>query len=78
MLYDAATYNDSLVYKQKPVYITNTLEKNTTFKIENIKEGNYYLVALKDKTTIIISNPKQKKLLLKRKKLKFRQTVLIP
>ena len=48
MLYDAKTYNDSLVYKQKPIYITNTLEKNTTFKIENIKEGDYYLVALKD------------------------------
>jgi hypothetical protein len=25
MLYDAETYNDSLVYKNKPIYITNTL-----------------------------------------------------
>ena len=51
MLYDAETFNDSLVYKQKPIYITNTLEKNNSFKIENIKEGNYYLVALKDKNS---------------------------
>ena len=45
MLYDAASYNDSLVYKKKPIYITNTLEKSTNFKIENKKASGYYIVA---------------------------------
>lgn len=49
MLYSAETFNDSTVYKEKPMYITNTLDSLSTFSIENVKEGAYYLVALKDK-----------------------------
>lgn len=49
MLYDAETFTDSTIYKEKPIYITNTLDSLTTFSIENVKEGLYYLVALKDK-----------------------------
>ncbi|MBR9913274.1 MAG: Ig-like domain-containing protein [Algicola sp.] len=49
MLYERdSTYTDSTVYKQKPRYITNTLDSLTTFSIENIKSGTYKLVALKD------------------------------
>jgi len=71
MLYDAASYNDSLVYKQKPVYITNTLEKNTAFKIENIKEGDYYLVALKDKNNNYNYQSKSEKIAFKKQKIKI-------
>lgn len=50
MLYDAdSTYTDSIVYKEKPRYITNTLDSVTTFSIDNIKAGRYKLIALKDK-----------------------------
>lgn len=49
MLYEVdSTFNDSIVYKKKPKYVTNTLDSLTTFSIENIKVGNYLLVALKD------------------------------
>lgn len=49
MLYEVdSTYSDSIVYKQKPKYITNTLDSTTTFSIDNIKAGTYKLVALKD------------------------------
>lgn len=71
MLYDAATYNDSLVFKQKPVYVSNTLEKNTTFKIENIKEGDYYLVALKDKNNNYNYQSKSEKIAFKKQKIKI-------
>ncbi len=71
MLYDAATYNDSLVYKQKPVYVTNTLEKNTAFKIENIKEGDYYLVAIKDKNNNYNFQSKTEKIAFKKEKIKI-------
>lgn len=69
MLYDAANFNDSLVYKQKPVYITNTLEKNTAFKIENIKQGAYYLVALKDKNNNYNFQSKTEKIAFKKEKI---------
>ena len=49
MLYDATTFTDSTVYKEKPLYVTNTLDSLTTFSIENVKAGSYYLVAMKDK-----------------------------
>lgn len=49
MLYELdSTYTDSTIYKKKPKYITNTLDSTTTFSIDNIKAGNYMLVALKD------------------------------
>lgn len=49
MLYDVdSTFTDSIIYKKKPKYVTNTLDSLTTFSIENIKAGKYMLVALKD------------------------------
>lgn len=52
MLYEAdSTYSDSIVYKQKPRYITNTLDSVTTFSIDNVKAGTYKLIALKDKNS---------------------------
>ncbi|MDG5490431.1 Ig-like domain-containing protein [Psychroserpens sp. SPM9] len=49
MLYEIdSTYTDSTVFKQRPKYITNTLDSLTTFSIDNIKPGTYKLVALKD------------------------------
>jgi hypothetical protein len=49
MLYEAnSKFNDSMVYKSVPRYITNTLDSLKTFKIENVKAGKYLLVAMKD------------------------------
>ncbi|MTG97531.1 hypothetical protein GJV76_05180 [Myroides sp. BIT-d1] len=62
MLYDARTFTDSTVYKQKPLYVTNTLDSLTDFTIENIKEGTYYLIALKDKNNNYKFDPKQDKI----------------
>ena len=52
MLYELdSTYTDSTVYKEKPKYVTNTLDSLTTFRIENIKAGTYKLVAIKDENS---------------------------
>ena len=49
MLYSAdSTYNDSIIYKQPPRYITNTLDSLTTFTLNYLNEGKYHIVALKD------------------------------
>jgi uncharacterized protein (DUF2141 family) len=42
------SFNDSIIYKRPPSYITNTLDSLKTFKLENLKAGNYLLIALKD------------------------------
>lgn len=49
MLYEKdSSYTDSIVYKEYPKYVTNTLDSTTTFTLENLKAGTYKLIALKD------------------------------
>ncbi len=63
MLYEIDTkYSDSIVYKQNPRYITNTLDSAKTFKLENLKAGKYLLVALKDENNNYRFNPKKEKI----------------
>lgn len=62
MLFNAENFNDSTIYKEKPMYVTNTLDSLTSFSIENIKEGRYYLVALKDKNNNYKFDPKGEKI----------------
>lgn len=63
MLYEVNdTFKDSVIYKQSPRYITNTLDSLRTFKLENLKAGKYLLVALKDKGGNNRYNPKDDKI----------------
>lgn len=49
LLYDVdSAFTDSIVYKQKPKYITNTLDSVTTFQLDNLKAGTYLMLALKE------------------------------
>jgi uncharacterized protein (DUF2141 family) len=62
MLYEVNDkFNDSIIYKKKPNYITNTLDSLSTFKLENIKEGKYLLMALKDNNSNATFDPKSEK-----------------
>jgi len=54
-------YTDSIVYKEKPIYVTNTLD-TINFDITNIKAGTYQMIALKDFNNNYIYNPKQDKI----------------
>ena len=54
MLYEVdTTYTDSIIYREKPLYVTNTLETNE-FNLQNLKEGTYQLIALKDANNNLI------------------------
>ena len=53
-----SSYTDSIIYKQKPNYIANTLE-GIDFSISNIKEGTYQLIALNDVSGDLIFDPKE-------------------
>ena len=61
-LYDAKTFTDSTVYKETPLYITNTLDSLKVFALENLKAGDYYLVALKDFNNNYKFDPKKDKI----------------
>lgn len=42
------SYTDSTIYKEKPMFVTNTLDSLKVFEIQNVKAGKYKLIALKD------------------------------
>lgn len=73
MLYEKnEKFNDSIIYKEVPRYITNTLDSSKTFKLENLKEGNYLLVALKDANSNNKFDPKSDKIAF------FNETITVP
>jgi len=62
MLYEKnELFNDSIIYKEKPNYVANTLD-TIAWEISNIKAGNYLMVALKDASNDYIFNPKEDKI----------------
>jgi len=42
-----STYTDSIIFKREPFYIANTLD-SVYFKLQNIKEGAYEMIAIQD------------------------------
>lgn len=63
MLYEVNdTFTDSIVYKEMPRYVTNTLDSLKTFKLENLKAGKYLLVAMKDYNSNNKFDPKTDKI----------------
>lgn len=62
MLYEInEQFSDSTIYKQKPMYVTSTLD-STNFELTNLKAGNYLLVAIKQPVNSYIYKPKQDKI----------------
>lgn len=63
MLYEMnEAYKDSLVYSEKPMYITITKDSTGTFEFTNLKEGQYMLLALKEKNNNYTFQPKDDKI----------------
>ncbi len=63
MLYEVNDkFNDSVIYKENPRYITNTLDSLKTFELENLKPGKYLLVAMKDYNKNYKFDPKSDKI----------------
>lgn len=63
MLYEInEKFTDSAVYKNNPSYIAYSLEKDSSFKIDNVKAGNYYMIAIEDKSANYRFDPKIEKI----------------
>ena len=56
-----SSFTDSIVFKQKPNYVTSTLD-TTNFNFSNLKKGKYFLIALKEPTNDYLFNPKTDKI----------------
>ena len=49
MLYSIdSTYTDSIIFKRPPDYLSNTLDSLKVFEIENVRSGQYLVIAQKD------------------------------
>jgi uncharacterized protein (DUF2141 family) len=55
------SYTDSIIFNEKPSYMTNTLD-SIAFDITNIKDGTYQLIALKDFNNNYQYDPKEDKI----------------
>lgn len=63
MLFEKTTeFTDSLIYNQKPSYVTSVPDSLNTFELTNIKEGRYLLIALKEDNTNYTFQPKRDKI----------------
>ena len=63
MLYEVnETFTDSIIYSEKPTYITVTKDSTGTFELSNLKEGKYLLLALKEKNNDYIFQPQNDKI----------------
>lgn len=51
-----SSFNDSIVYKKKPNYVTSTLD-SVGFQFTNLREGKYLMLALKESTNDYLFNP---------------------
>lgn len=63
MLYEAnETYNDSIVYSEKPRYVAITNDTTGVFELTNLKEGTYRLIALNEKNRNYLFRPEEDKI----------------
>jgi uncharacterized protein (DUF2141 family) len=56
-----STFNDSVIFRKKPNYVTSTLD-STLFTITNVAKGKYQLIALKDNANNYLFNPREDKI----------------
>ncbi len=63
MLYEwNEAFNDSIVFTEKPTYITTTKAKDSSYELSNLKEGNYKLMALKEEISNYTFQPAKDKI----------------
>ena len=55
-------FTDSLIYTEKPRYITTIQDSISTFQLTNLKEGNYLLLALKERNNDYTFQPTSDKI----------------
>lgn len=63
MLYELnEAFTDSIIYLEKPTYVTTTKEKDPSFELTNLKEGDYIMIALQEEINNYVFDPKKEKI----------------
>ena len=62
LLYETKDFNDSTIYKKKPLYVASSRDSITSVDLENLKSGTYYLVTLQEKSSNYKFDPKSDKI----------------
>lgn len=63
LLYEVTEdFKDSIVFTEKPTYITTTKDVDPSYELTNLKEGKYLLVALQEETSNYTFQPKKDKI----------------
>jgi uncharacterized protein (DUF2141 family) len=63
MLYEISEmFKDSIIFSEKPTYITTTKVKDASFELTNLKDGTYLLLALQEETSNYTFQPKKDKI----------------
>ena len=57
-----STFTDSVVFSEKPTYVTTTRDSTGNFELSNLKEGRYLLIALKEQSNDYTFQPKTDKI----------------
>lgn len=62
LLYKAnKSYTDSTIFKEQPLYVTNSLD-SIGWEINNLRKGKYHIFAIKEENNDLIFNPKTDKI----------------
>lgn len=63
MLYEINEhFTDSIIFKEKPMYVSSTIDSTNTFEFTYLKGGKYFLLAIKQPSNNYIYNPKLDKI----------------
>tara|TARA_B100001564_G_scaffold144449_1_gene121239 strand:- start:961 stop:2556 length:1596 start_codon:yes stop_codon:yes gene_type:complete len=57
-----SAFSDSIIYKSKPKYVAKVVDSTSSYKLENLKAGNYLIIALEEENKDYIFQPDSDKI----------------
>jgi len=63
LLYEIDTvFSDSIIYKSRPKYVAKVIDSTSSFKLQNLKSGNFLVIALEEENKDYIYQPDSDKI----------------
>ena len=57
-----SAFSDSIIYKSKPKYVAKVVDSTSSYKLKNLKAGNYLVIALEEENKDYIFQPDSDKI----------------
>ena len=55
-------FSDSIIYQSKPKYVAKVVDSTSSYKLKNLKAGNYLIIALEEENKDYIFQPDSDKI----------------